>query len=211
MTLFLLTGIMILTYAMLVCHRIPALIQNFRLQSLLLFLVTLDFAMRQKEASIFVIAGLLLLVKVMLIPSFLSHLVKKIRVDERLGLFLNPLLSLIVALFFTCGAAVYCAWFLGGVPANVFSAFVVSITVVLVGFFIMVFRMKALTQIVGLLVMENGIFLLASSMAGGMPFFVEIAIAFDVFVCAIITGIFMYRINKVFTHIEVHRLTDLKG
>jgi len=211
MTLFLLTGIMILTYAMLVCHRIPALIQNFRLQSLLLFLVTLDFAMRQKEASIFVIAGLLLLVKVMLIPSFLSHLVKKIRVDERLGLFLNPLLSLIVALFLTWGAAVFCAWVLGGVPANVFSAFVVSITVVLVGFFIMVFRMKALTQIVGLLVMENGIFLLASSMAGGMPFFVEIAIAFDVFVCAIITGIFMYRINKVFTHIEVHRLTDLKG
>jgi hydrogenase-4 component E len=211
MILFLLTGIMILTYAMLVCHRIPALIQNFRLQSLFLFLVTLDFAVRQKEAGIFVVAGLLLLVKVILIPLFLSHLVKKIKVDERLGLFLNPLLSLLAALFLTWGAAVFCSWFLGDSPAHVFVAFVVSITVVLVGFFIMVFRMKALTQIVGLLVMENGIFLLASSIAGGMPFFVEIAIAFDVFVCVIIMGIFMYRTNKVFTHIEVHRLTDLKG
>jgi hydrogenase-4 component E len=211
MTIFLLTGIMISTYAMLVCQRVPALIQNFRLQSLFLFLVTLDFAFRQKEAGIFVVAGLLLLVKVVLVPSFLNHLVKKIRVDERLGLFLNPLLSLIAALFLTWGASVFCSWFLGTSPIAVFAAFVVSITVVLVGFFIMVFRMKALTQIVGLLVMENGIFLLASAITGGMPFFVEIAIAFDVFVCAIITGIFMYRINKVFTHIEVHRLTDLKG
>jgi len=211
MTIFLLTGIMISTYAMLVCQRVPALIQNFRLQSLFLFLVTLDFAFRQKEAGIFVVAGLLLLVKVVLIPSFLNNLVKKIRVDERLGLFLNPLLSLIAALFLTWGASVFCSWFLGTSPIAVFAAFVVSITVVLVGFFIMVFRMKALTQIVGLLVMENGIFLLASAITGGMPFFVEIAIAFDVFVCAIITGIFMYRINKVFTHIEVHRLTDLKG
>jgi len=200
-----------LTYAMLVCHRIPALIQNFRLQSLFLFLVTLDFAVRHREAKVFVVAGLLLLVKVILIPSFLSRLVKKIKVDERLGLFLNPLLSLISALFLTWGASVFCSWFLYTRQTAVFAAFVVSITVVLVGFFIMVFRMKALSQIVGLLVMENGIFLLASVMAGGMPFFVEIAIAFDVFVCAIITGIFMYRINKVFTHIEVHRLTDLKG
>jgi hydrogenase-4 component E len=167
MTLFLLTGIMILTYAMLVCHRVPALIQNFRLQSLLLFFVTLDFAMQHRDAGIFVVAGLLLLVKVILIPSFLNHLVKKIKVDDRLGLFLNPLLSLIAALFLTWGASVFCSWFLGPGPAVVFAAFVVSITVVLVGFFIMVFRMKALTQIVGLLVMENGIFLLASAITGG--------------------------------------------
>jgi hydrogenase-4 component E len=211
LTLFLLTGILILTYAMLVCHRIPGLIRNFRLQSLFLFFVTLDFACRHKETGIFIVAGLLLLVKVVLIPSFLTHLVKKIKVDERLGLFLNPLLSLVIALLLTWGASVFCSWFFGGRPTPVFAAFVVSITVVMTGFLIMVVRMKAVSQIVGLLVMENGIFLLAGAIAGGMPFFVEIAVAFDVFVCAIITGIFMYRINKVFTHIEVHRLTDLKG
>jgi hydrogenase-4 membrane subunit HyfE len=44
-----------------------------------------------------------------------------------------------------------------------------------------------------------------------MPFFVEIAIFFDIFVCAIILGIFVYKINELFTHIDVSKLTKLKG
>jgi len=83
--------------------------------------------------------------------------------------------------------------------------------VVLVGIFLMVGRMTALAQVVGLLVMENGLFLLASTVAGGMPFFVEIAIFFDVFVSVIIMGFFVYRISKLFTHIDVNKLSRLKG
>ena len=75
----------------------------------------------------------------------------------------------------------------------------------------MIFRMTALAQIIGLLTMENGLFLLASTVAGGMPFFVEIAIFFDVFVSVIIMGLFVYRINRFFTHIDVTKLSRLKG
>ena len=91
------------------------------------------------------------------------------------------------------------------------SAFIVSISMVLIGIFIMVFRMKALAQIIGLLVMENGLFLLAATISGGMPFFVEIAIFFDIFLCVIILDIFVYKINRLFTHIDVDKLTELKG
>ncbi len=195
---------------MVTAKRIPALIDSFRWQSFFLFLTTLSYAFREGEMRVFVVAALLLLVKVCLIPQFLTKLVKKIKVEEYLGLFLNPLLSLVAALVLTYASWVFSSKVLA-VPRASYAPFVVSMTVVLIGFFIMVFRLKALTQIIGLLVMENGIFLLAASMAGGMPFFVELAIAFDVFVCAVITGIFMYRINKLFTHIEVNQLTDLKG
>ena len=44
-----------------------------------------------------------------------------------------------------------------------------------------------------------------------MPFFVEIAIFFDIFVCVIILGMFVYKINKVFTHIDVSKMQELKG
>jgi hydrogenase-4 component E len=71
--------------------------------------------------------------------------------------------------------------------------------------------MKAFTQVVGILVMENGIFLFASSVSGGMPFFAEIAIFFDVFISVVIMGIFVFRINSLFTHIDVNRLSRLKG
>jgi len=59
--------------------------------------------------------------------------------------------------------------------------------------------------------MENGIFLFASAVTGGMPFFVEIAIFLDVFISVLIMGIFVYRINKLFTHIDVNKLSQLKG
>ncbi len=210
MMMFLLMGILLSTYAMVAAKRIPALIGCFRAQSFLLFLVTLGFAFQEKEPHLFVVAGLLLLMKVFLLPAFLNKLVKKIKVAENLGLFMNPSLSLISALLLTYAASVFSSRFIS-TGGSSYAAFVVSMALVLIGFFMMIFRMKAVTQIVGLLVMENGIFLLASSLAGGMPFFVEISISFDVFVCVIIAGIFMYRINKLFTHIEVNRLTDLRG
>lgn len=208
---FLLFSVLICTYAIVLAKRIHALIRFFRFQSIFLFLATLIFAVEHKNPEVFVIAGLLLVMKVILIPYFLQQFVKKMNVEERLGLFINPVLSLVIALIFTYISSVF--------TLNVFSvkerfiaiSFAVSFTVIFVGFFIMVFRMKAVSQIIGLLVMENGIFLLATAIAGGMPFFVEIATFFDVFVCVIIIGIFMYRVNKVFTHIEVHKLTDLRG
>jgi hydrogenase-4 component E len=80
----------------------------------------------------------------------------------------------------------------------------------MIGLFIMIFRMKALSQVIGFLVMENGLFLVASAVSGGMPFFVEIAIFMDVFVSVVIFGIFIYRINKLFTHIDVSKLNTLR-
>jgi hydrogenase-4 component E len=44
-----------------------------------------------------------------------------------------------------------------------------------------------------------------------MPFFVEIAVFLDVFVSVIIMGLFIYRVNKLFTHIDVNKLSSLKG
>ena len=89
--------------------------------------------------------------------------------------------------------------------------FSISFLAVFTGFFLMVFRLKALAQIIGLLVMENGVFMLASSISGGMPFIVEIAVFFDLFVLVVVAGIFVYRIKGLFTHIDVSRLTRLKG
>ena len=91
------------------------------------------------------------------------------------------------------------------------AAFIASITAVCVGFFIMVSRMKALGQIVGLLVMENGIFLAAGAIAGGMPFFVEIALFFDLFVFVVIIEVFVYKVNRLFTHIDTSKMKSLKG
>ena len=199
------------TYLMVIAKRIPALIRSFRYQSFCLFLTTLIIALREHRLDLYIIAGLLFILKVFLIPHLLYRIIKRIKTSEDLGLFINPQLSLLWALGFTCLSWIFTAHFM--TPSNEIQANILAIAffIVLAGIFLMIFRMTALAQIIGLLAMENGIFLLASTISGGMPFFVEIAIFFDVFVSVLIMGFFVYRINKLFTHIDVNKLSRLKG
>ncbi len=204
-------GILVSTYLMVIAKRMPALIVSFCYQSFFLFLATFIIARKEHRLDLYIVAGLLLVLKVLLIPYLLNRIIKKIKVSQDLGLFINAQMSLLCVLFFT-----YLAWILTAqmiAPGSQAQARVLAISflVVLVGLFLMISRMTALAQIVGLLVMENGLFLLASTVSGGMPFFVEIAIFCDVFVSVVIMGFFVYKINKLFTHIDVNKLTHLKG
>lgn len=205
----LLFAVLASTYLMVIAKRLPALICAFRYQSFFLFLLTLAAGF-SGHRELYVIALLILILKVFLIPNFLSLTIKRIKVDENLGMFINAQLSLLIAVILSC-----CSWIfaqslnLGRGPGLI--AVTCAFSVIFIGAFLMAGRMKALTQVIGLLVMENGIFLFASTLSGGMPFLVEIAVFLDVFVSVIIMGIFVYRINRFFTHIDVNKLSRLKG
>jgi len=199
------------TYLMVMAKRIPALIRSFRYQSFCLFALTFIMAQEEHNLDLYIIAGLLFVLKVFLIPLLLYRIVRRIKANEDLGLFINPQLSLLWALAFT-----YLSWIFARqltVSSQVLLTGIMAIVffIIMAGMFLMIFRMTALAQVIGLLVMENGLFLLASTVSGGMPFFVEIAIFFDVFMSVLIMGIFVYRINKLFTHIDVNKLSRLKG
>ncbi|MCX5712089.1 MAG: hypothetical protein NTY47_03325 [Candidatus Omnitrophica bacterium] len=204
-------GCLAATYLMIIAKRMPALIRSFRYQSICLFVLTLIMALREGRVDLYIVAGLLFVLKVSLIPQLLYRIIKRIKANEDLGLFINPQLSLLWSLAFT-----YLSWIIASylIPAHnqmQVSMLAIAFFIVLAGLFLMIFRMTALAQVIGLLVMENGIFLFAEMVSGGMPFFVEIAIFFDVFVSVVIMGFFVYRINKVFTHIDVNKLSRLKG
>jgi len=211
MELLILLGILAGSYAMVAAKRVSALIANFRLQSFLLCLLTFLEAFKGRYIELYVVAFLIMLIKVIGIPHFFYRMLREIKVNENLGFLVNPQLSLLLNLGFTYLAWVFAGFVFPG-ATTVFRVFAaVAFSVMLTGMFIMIFRLKALAQIVGILVMENGIFLLAASAAGGMPFVVEMAIFLDVFVSVIILGLFVYRINELFTGIDVSQLTRLKG
>ena len=208
MQFIILFAVLVSTYLMVIAKRTTALFRSFRYHSVCLFLATFIVALTQHEFDLYVIAGLLFFLKVVFIPQLLYRTIKRIKASEDLGLFINPQLSLLWALGFT-----YLSWEFSAHLMATGNAIMLTVAffVVLAGVFLMIFRMTALAQIIGLLVMENGIFLLAATVSGGMPFFVEIAIFFDVFVSVLILGFFVYRINKLFTHIDVNKLSRLKG
>jgi hydrogenase-4 component E len=81
---------------------------------------------------------------------------------------------------------------------------------VLIGFFIMVDRRRAVTQILGFLMLENGIFLLALLTTYGVPFIVEMGVFLDVLVAVLIMEVFVYHIKDNFDSIDVGELGKLK-
>lgn len=168
-----LIGILILTFVLVISRRITALINTFILQSFLLFSMTLFVALSSKNIELYIIAAFIFLLKVILIPYFLFWIVKKINIEENLGLFINPMLSLIIIILLSYSAYHFADNILNIQNKIEIASFTISLTVILTGVFIMVFRIKAIAQVVGLMVMENGLFLAAIALCGNMPFFLK--------------------------------------
>lgn len=77
------------------------------------------------------------------------------------------------------------------------------------GLFLIIFRRKAITQVVGFLVFENGIAIFASGMEIHYGLVIELGILLDVFVLVFIMGIAAFQINREFEHIDTDRLHQL--
>jgi hydrogenase-4 component E len=89
------------------------------------------------------------------------------------------------------------------VPAALFTIFT--------GLFLIVARKKALTQCLGYLVVENGIYAFGVATVGEVPALVELGALLDVFVAVLVMGIGVFRISEEFEHMDADRLTSLRG
>lgn len=92
-----------------------------------------------------------------------------------------------------------------------FVMLVSSIFLILVGVFLIIARKTALMQVIGYLVLENGIFLFGVITVVGTPLLVELGVLLDAFVAVFVMGIAIFHINREFGSMDTHRLTALRG
>jgi hydrogenase-4 component E len=188
-------------------------IRLFALQSLFLGVVALLVVLGYGETHILIAAVLTIAVKAIAIPVVLSRVIERIHVRKEVDFSINIPASLLL-----CGGMVILA---DSVAHSILEAqradapavsrvLSVSIAMMLIGLFIMMTRKKAITQIVGLLTMENGVFLSGLSITYGMPLIVEVGIFFDILVAVLILGVFIFRINKTFESISIDSLRSLR-
>jgi hydrogenase-4 component E len=97
----------------------------------------------------------------------------------------------------------------GAVPSQ--HALPVAVALVLIGLALMIGRKKALSQIAGLIIMENGVYLAALVATLGLPLAVELGVFFDLLIGVLLLGVFAYRINETFDTINTDRLRALRG
>jgi hydrogenase-4 component E len=86
----------------------------------------------------------------------------------------------------------------------------VALATVIVGLIVLTTRSKALTQVVGYLILENGIYVFGLSQAERVPFLVEVGVLLDVFVGVFIMGIVVFHINREFDSLSSAHLTELR-
>ena len=85
-----------------------------------------------------------------------------------------------------------------------------ALSTVLTGFLILTTRVKAISQVVGYLVLENGIFIFGLLLVEAMPFLVEIGVLLDLFVAIFVMGIIIYQISQEFSTVSTRKLSALK-
>lgn len=85
-----------------------------------------------------------------------------------------------------------------------------SFATVLTGFIVLTTRRKAITQVVGYLILENGIFIMGLALIDAMPFLVEVGVLLDLFVAIFVMGIIINHISREFASTDVAQLTQLK-
>lgn len=86
-----------------------------------------------------------------------------------------------------------------------------SFSTLAIGALVMVSRKKAVTQVLGYLLLENGIYLFGQTLAGSLPVLVELGILLDVLAGVFVMGIAIFHINREFDHMSVPDLTALRG
>jgi hydrogenase-4 component E len=180
-----------------------------RLNAVALALIAFTVALATGEWHI-ALAGLLALaVKAGVIPALLGARARRTTAEVRslVGL---PAGALI------CGALVVLAFSqtraLFGAREDILAACLpVSVAVTLVGLFLMVTRRQALMQVVGLVLLENAIFLAAVSLTYGMPLVVEIGVLLDLMAGIVVLGLFVQRLEDVLGDEDTSHLTGLKG
>jgi hydrogenase-4 component E len=206
-------AILVTTFLIVSSRSLSFYVRLFSLQSFMLGAVALLVVIGYGETHIVVSAILTLLVKAIGIPIVLNRLINRIKVPKEVDFSVNTTISLLICGFLVILANSVAEPILSSrqeASAMVTKVLPVSISIMLIGLFIMTSRRKAITQIIGLLTMENGVFLSGLSITSGMPMIVELGIFFDILVAALILGVFVFRINRTFETIDIDTLKELR-
>jgi hydrogenase-4 component E len=202
--------LLLISFAMLSQRRIVTLINLLAVQGALLFFATLLLARRTGAIHLYVSAALTLTLKVIFLPWLLHRLIRKLDVYWDTESLLNPtgtMLAGVLVVVFSFGLAQPITALASTATR---SAIGIAVAVVLIAFLTMITRRKAMSQVVGFLSMENGLFFGAMSATYGMPMIVEFGVALDVLVAMLVLGVFFFQIREQFDSLDLRHLESLK-
>ncbi|HNX07416.1 MAG TPA: hypothetical protein PKL96_07525 [Bacteroidales bacterium] len=188
--------------------RMFTLINLLMVQGFLLFGVAFIELRELNVVNLIIILVETLVFKAFLVPYFLKRTIRQNNIKREVEPFISGVTSLLIVsvlivlsfmLTFTLQQDFY----------NVIY-FTVAFSAILTGLFLMVSRKKIITHVIGYVILENGIVLLAFSVGNDMPMIINAGILLDILVSVLLFGFFMSRIRHISKEFEISSLSKLK-
>jgi hydrogenase-4 component E len=202
--------LLLVAFGMLAQRRVLSLIHLFAVQGCVLALSTAIVAYSTKQPHLYYSALVTLVLKVVMLPWILHRLIRALNVQWDVEPLINipaTMLIGIVLVIFAFNLAAPISEIAGTITKATVGIAMASI---LLSFLMMITRRKAVSQVIGFLSMENGLFFAATSATYGMPLVVELGIALDVLVGTLVFGVFFFHIRDTFESLDIHHLEKLK-
>lgn len=203
-------AILLLTLLMLGLRSFNQSLNVYAMHSLLLAIMTAITGYNALNSHVYIAAVATVIIKVIIIPFIMIKLVSAFKVRQESRLLVNAPTSFIISIGLMMLAS-HMARLIMARQSPFATILTVAIAVSLLGMLVIVLRKDAVIQVIGLLTMENGLFLVGLILTGGMPFFVEIGIFFDVLLTGLLLWVYLRRMHFELKSTNTMHLNQLRG
>lgn len=203
--------LLLTTFAVVAVKLLRGAIQMYAAQSFVLALAAFVIAFSTNSSDLYIVGALTIIVKSVAIPWILRNVSHRLHLQREIRPYLAIPASLLI-----CGLLTLLAFFAS--PSVVSAApflneplLAISIAMVLIGLFVLSTRRHAVAQVIGLLIIENGLFAGAISIAYGMPLIVEFGVLFDILIAVMVMSLLVTLIQRELITSDTADLRRLRG
>jgi hydrogenase-4 component E len=189
---------------------VPAYISAFKWQSWLLAVLTALVGYFGRDRQLYGVAILLVGLKGIAMPAVLHTMDRRFGHQRELRSYVNPEIALLIAGVLVLFAYVLARPWMEVTTLPTRAGLPLAMALLFISLLVMVNRKKAITQVIGFLMLENAIALLTVVGTYGVPLLVELGVFLDALMGFLVMQIFMYQIHETFETIDVDQLTRLK-
>jgi hydrogenase-4 component E len=186
-----------------------AIVRALAVQGVALAAVALLLGLHEHDLETIVVAGLMFSLKGVAIPRVLLRIVSSSGESREVEPLVNVPASLLAAAGLVLLAYATTRNVVALDPSPETRAIPIGVAVALIGFFALATRRKAVTQIVGFLLVDNGIALVAFLATSGVPLVVELGVALDVLLAVLILQVLVARMRTKFGAMDLDQLREL--
>jgi len=191
-----------------IANRLYTYLNILVFQGFILFGVTLLTLTKISTINLMLIMLETIVFKALAVPWFINYVIKRNGITREAEPYLPNFVSLIIVTFITVSTIILSSSIKDANLDKTF--FVVALSTIFTGLYLIVTRKKIITHVIGYLIIENGVFVLSLAVGNEMPMLVNLGIMLDIFASVLILGVFFNRIGDLLKDPDIHHLRTLK-